>query len=117
MQSRYGEAAPFDAGLLGRTYEDSSASNNSGDGGRASGGPVWPGWSGTVGEQGPERLTIGKGGFGYVTPSTGGGSGGGDIHFHIDLRGATLTSGVPDQLIKQISAALPWRERYMRVRR
>jgi hypothetical protein len=43
-------------------------------GGRAAGGPVWPGGSYTVGENGPERLTMGRGG-GYVTPL--GGRGGG----------------------------------------
>lgn len=39
-------------------------------GGRAAGGPVWPGGTYTVGEHGPERLTMGYGG-GYVTPMGG----------------------------------------------
>jgi hypothetical protein len=40
-------------------------------GGRAGGGPVWPGtWM--VGENGPEKLTLGRNGTGYVTPNSGG---------------------------------------------
>jgi hypothetical protein len=44
-------------------------------GARAAGGPVWPGGSFTVGERGAERLDIGPGGFGMVTPLGGGGGG------------------------------------------
>lgn len=40
-------------------------------GGRASGGPVWPGMSYDVGERGRERLTMYPGGGGYVTPMGG----------------------------------------------
>jgi hypothetical protein len=44
---------------------------------RARGGPVWPGtW--TVGENGPEKMTINRNGTGYVTPNAGGGGGGGN---------------------------------------
>jgi len=39
---------------------------------RQHGGPVWPGGTFTVGEAGPERLTIGPGGTGWVTPLGGG---------------------------------------------
>lgn len=49
------------------TYRDDSG-NVVGGGGRATGGPVWPGASFTVGERGRERLTLGKSGHGYVTP-------------------------------------------------
>jgi len=41
-------------------------------GGRATGGPVLPGYTYDVGEQGPERLRIGMNGIGWVTPTTGG---------------------------------------------
>jgi len=41
--------------------------------GRARGGPVWAGGSYTVGERGPEHLTMYRGGGGLVTPMAGGG--------------------------------------------
>jgi hypothetical protein len=51
---------------------------------RQHGGPVYPGGTYTVGERGPEMLTMGKG-SGYVTPN-GGGGGGGDLVLAIDGR-------------------------------
>jgi hypothetical protein len=47
-------------------------------GDRASGGPVMPGGSYTVGENGPERLLMGSRG-GYVLPNRGGSSSGGQL--------------------------------------
>jgi hypothetical protein len=96
--------------------------------GRASGGPVWPGLITTVAEQGPEPVVWGANGYvlGHqeasdifarsVSAGAGGGSGGGGTVI-FDFRGSTMLSEIPDKIIKQISAALPWRERYLRVRR
>jgi hypothetical protein len=87
------------AGLIGRAAGGQGLSH------RAAGGPVFPGGSYTVGEEGPERLDIGPGGMGMVTPLTrggggvssgmsggwGGGSGGtSTIHVHLHLDGKEL---------------------------
>ena len=117
----------FSSGIAQRKSDAAAAqalamTGGSDGGGRAVGGPVWPGATFDVGEHGPEKLTMFAGGGGFVTPnsgtpaSAGGGSGGaGTIVF--DFRGSTMLSEIPDKIIKQISAALPWRERYLRVRR
>ena len=62
------------------------AYNNSGlvkpgDSNRATGGPVWPGSTYTVGEEGPETLVMGSSG-GFVIPNGGGGSHDGSIVMH-----------------------------------
>jgi hypothetical protein len=70
---------------------------------RAAGGPVFPGFHGTVGEEGPEYLDIGPGGMGMVTPMNrgtggvaasssgwGGSQGTSTIHVHLHLDGREL---------------------------
>jgi len=57
-----------------------------GTGGRAHGGPVWPGrW--TVGEEGPETLVLGPTGRGYVIPNGGGGGGGNTVNITLTANG------------------------------
>jgi hypothetical protein len=58
-----------------------------------------------VGEQGPERLTIGKGGFGLVTPNDGtpaSGGGGGDLHLtvNIEVNGSLADANQLYQLVR-----------------
>lgn len=49
----------------GSSYVDKGGGRG---GGRASGGPVWPGGTYTVGERGMEMLRLDRSGHGYVTP-------------------------------------------------
>jgi hypothetical protein len=72
---------------------------------RAGGGPVNPGASYTVGESGPETLTMGAMG-GYVTPGSAGG-GGNQIHIHVD-RGAFIDGPSVDRLANMISQRLSY---------
>jgi len=71
-----------------------------GTGGRAHGGPVWPGtW--TVGEQGPETLVLGPSGRGYIVPNQGGG-GGGTVNITLNANGVND----PVQLLQMLRREL-----------
>ena len=103
LYARYGESALYASGMLVNPPDLTAPVELSG--GRAAGGPVWPGWSGMVGEQGPERLTIGKGGFGLVTPNDGtpaSGGGGGDLHLtvNIEVNGSLADANQLYQLVR-----------------
>ncbi len=81
-------------------------------GGRAGGGPVLPGMSYNVGENGPETLVMGRSG-GYVIPNSGGRSGGGvqvNIHNYgqpMDMQQSSRFDGeqyVVDVVVKNIQS-------------
>jgi hypothetical protein len=86
--NQYGSGNPqayAELGLHANIMGDLGGNNGMSD--RDAGGPVWPGWSGTVGGRGPETLTMFPGGGGYVTPNDGtpAAGGGGEILVPIQI--------------------------------
>lgn len=75
-------------------------------GGRASGGPVFPGGVYTVGEDGPETLVMGAGG-GFVVP--GRGAGGGATTYNLNVTVSPLAN--PAEVGRQIVQAIQEYER------
>jgi hypothetical protein len=77
---------------------------------KASGGPVLPGQSYTVGEHGPETLVMGSSG-GFVIPnggsSGGGGGSGSPVVIQVNLDGATIARVVDRQLYRSNQRAAP----------
>jgi hypothetical protein len=67
----------------GTAYDNLGRSSRRGN--RASGGPVLPGWTYTVGEEGPERLVMSPTGGGYVIPNAGGSQGGGAVGVPVSI--------------------------------
>lgn len=101
-------ATPLNQALLDAYFGPTSYSSPwQPDTGRQHGGPVWPGGTFTVGEAGPERLTLGRGGFGKVTPFYGrDNAGGGGVNVNITGPLTLIGAGGKEEFIRFVAGGL-----------